>query len=64
MSDNQAQSKKERSFVDWALRPRKKPFITPDHPLADVFSRVLGAGLLTTSGSEKKSKSNFPKQEI
>lgn len=58
MSDNQSLSKKEKSLEDWALRPRKKPFITSKHPLADVFSRVLGAGLLTTSGSEKKSKPN------
>ncbi len=58
MNDNQAQSKEERSFVDWALCPREESFITPDHKLADVFSRVLGSGLLTTSGFKKKLKPN------
>ena len=59
MSDKQPRlKKKEKSLEDWALRPRKKPFITSEHPLADVFSRVLGSGLLTTSGFKKKLKPN------
>ena len=52
-TDKNNQAGKRPRLEDWALRGRKKPFITPDHPQADLFFRVLGAGLCTKSSSNQ-----------